>query len=307
MNNLIRALLWCVVFCLPAKVLADNTNAEQAANYYQQQNWLEAIKAYREITNDQPENHIAWFRLGNSLLQTQQGKQALPALEQASKSPVIPAFIIAYHKAQAFKLAGDEDQMWSQLEQAAAAGYSSLASIEQANVWDDIRDNEQFKNVVMAVEKNAKPCEFDPRFREFDFWLGKWAVYGNTEKTGPLYGNNAIEKAQNGCMLLESWTGASGSIGTSMNYFDGTKDKWVQHWVSAGGTTINIEGGLKEGSMVMVGDIFYLNGTAPQVRDFRAKWTPMENGVVRQFFEESTDGGENWYTWFEGFYFPDND
>ncbi|MEM7360151.1 MAG: tetratricopeptide repeat protein [Pseudomonadota bacterium] len=305
MNTLLRSLIISLPICCSGAASAENATADQAAAYYQEQNWLEAIKAYKSITSEQPENYLAWFRLGNSLLQTQQGEQALPALEQASKSPAIPAFIIAYHTAQAHKLSGDEAQMWEQLGQAVASGYSSLATMEQAKIWDDIRAQDKFQSVMKDVEKNAKPCEFDHRFREFDFWLGKWAVYGNVEKTGPLYGNNLLEKAQNGCMVLESWTGASGSIGTSMNYFDGTKDKWVQHWVSAGGTTINIEGGLVDESMVMVGEIFYLNGNAPKVRDFRAKWTPMENGVVRQFFEESTDKGETWYTWFEGFYFPE--
>ena len=305
MNTLIRSLAITLITCCSFTAAAENTSSEQAAAYYQEQNWLEAIKAYKSITDDQPENYIAWFRLANSLLKTQQGEQALPALQQAAKSPAIPAFIIAYHTAQAHKLNADEQQMWEQLNQAATSGYSNLNAITQDAIWEDIRERDQFQSVLKSVEKNAKPCEFDQRFREFDFWLGKWAVYGNLEKTGPLYGNNVLEKAQNGCMVLESWTGASGSIGTSMNYYDGTKDKWVQHWVSAGGTTINIEGGLEEESMVMMGEIFYLNGTAPVVRDFRAKWTPMENGVVRQFFEESTDNGKTWYTWFEGFYFPE--
>jgi len=28
----------------------------------------------------------------------------------------------------------------------------------------------------------------------------------------------------------------------------------------------------------------------------------LPDGRVRQFFEQSTDGGETWTTWFEGFY-----
>jgi hypothetical protein len=35
---------------------------------------------------------------------------------------------------------------------------------------------------------------------------------------------------------------------------------------------------------------------------FRGLWTPLPDGRVRQFFEQSNDGGETWVPWFEGFY-----
>lgn len=160
---------------------------------------------------------------------------------------------------------------------------------------------------IIAQEQQATskthPCQFAPKFSDFNFWLGHWDVYGDIEKTTPLFGTNTIEKDQNGCLVTENWVGASGSTGTSMNYYDGTKEKWVQHWVSATGTVINIEGGLEHNSMTLTGKIFYINTEENPVRDFRGTWTPVKAGVVRQFFEESVDGGKTWYPWFEGFYF----
>jgi hypothetical protein len=41
-------------------------------------------------------------------------------------------------------------------------------------------------------------------------------------------------------------------------------------------------------------------------RPFRGTWTPMEDGVVRQHFEESSNGGQTWTTWFDGYYHPLN-
>ena len=32
-----------------------------------------------------------------------------------------------------------------------------------------------------------------------------------------------------------------------------------------------------------------------------ARWTPREDGLVRQFFEETDDKGK-WQTWFDGYY-----
>jgi hypothetical protein len=161
-----------------------------------------------------------------------------------------------------------------------------------------------------ALKKVASPCLQDEKYRAFDFWLGDWEVYGNLEKTGPLYGHNSISKTEQGCLIMEQWQGASGSTGTSMNYYDGIKNQWVQHWVSGDGTVIDYVGGLidlpgKQQAMQLTGKIFYASSKQqPQVRDFRGTWTPLNNGVVQQLFEESIDGGSTWTVWFNGFYFP---
>jgi len=145
---------------------------------------------------------------------------------------------------------------------------------------------------------------YDEKFNQFDFWLGEWKVYTDINKTSELVGINTIEKLYDGCLIMENWLSATGQPGSSMNYFDGTKNKWVQHWVSTGGVVINLEGGLIKDSMVLTGKIYYQKIDGINLRSLRGKWTSLENGVVRQFFEESIDNGKTWYPWFEGFYFP---
>lgn len=275
----------------------------QAGQLYQSQRWQNAAEAYRKIVTAEPENYAAWYRLAVSEIGARRGKAAMAALQEAKKNPQIPPFLLSYQQARAHKLLGDDKKALKMLEQAADNGYSALASLTNNPFWDDVKDNKQFGSIVNKVDRTARPCAFDDKHKAFNFWLGEWDVYGNQEKTGPLFGKNRIEKQQNGCLMLEHWTGSSGSTGTSMNFYDGTKDKWVQHWVSAGGTVINIEGGLEDGSMVLTGDIFYINNAENPVRAFRGTWTPVSEGVVRQFFEESIDNGESWYPWFEGFYF----
>ena len=39
-------------------------------------------------------------------------------------------------------------------------------------------------------------------------------------------------------------------------------------------------------------------------RPFRMTFTPRDDGSVRQFLEESTDGGKTWSVWFDGRYLP---
>lgn len=141
------------------------------------------------------------------------------------------------------------------------------------------------------------PCESDSRFAEFDFWVGEWDVH---DTTGTFQGSNVIKREQRGCVLVENWTGAGGSTGMSINYFDTKSDEWVQFWLAAGGYYIDIRGGLTDDGMLLTGIIHNMNkGTTTP---FRGLWTALPDGRVRQFFEQSNDGGETWVPWFEGFY-----
>jgi len=149
---------------------------------------------------------------------------------------------------------------------------------------------------VLAQALSPLPCEEDARFQAFDFWVGRWDVFNGQQQ---LVGTNTIEKREQGCMLLEQWTGKGGGTGTSMNFYDIAKAKWVQYWMAANGNAIWLEGGLKEGAMHLVGEWVTLNGT---VTPLRGTWTPLPDGRVRQFFEQSTDGGATWTTWFDGYY-----
>ncbi len=99
-------------------------------------------------------------------------------------------------------------------------------------------------------------------------------------------------------MLRESWRGASGATGSSINYFEPVNRTWRQIWVS---TTANIDisGTAAEGSVVLSGTITY-RATLERF-PFRGSWTRLADGRIRQYFEESREQGV-WQPWFEGFY-----
>ncbi len=304
--------LW--VLCISTNLSAEDLTAT-AAELYAEQNWSEAITAYQQVLNQSddlpaPTIEQAWYRIANAHIQLNQGQAALKANAHLSAATRIPAPQVLYQQAQAHNLVGDEVNMWKTLSKMAASGFSNSNELSTNPMWHKYTQQEQFKSVTKQVDKNLKPCLHDPRYRQFDFWLGRWEVYGNVEKTGPFYGHNTITRTEQGCLIMEQWQGASGSTGTSMNYYDGTIDQWVQRWVSGGGTVIDYAGGLIERpdnsqAMQLVGKIYYASDLQqPQIRDFRGTWTPLDHGVVQQFFEESTDGGKSWYPWFNGFYFP---
>jgi hypothetical protein len=123
-------------------------------------------------------------------------------------------------------------------------------------------------------------CETDPRYAEFDFWLGDWDVYVNGNKAG----ENTITKEEGGCLVLEKWTDVNGGTGQSYNYFNPATGKWRQVWVSSL-ITIDYEGELTaDGSMELVGEITYFHNE--KTLKFLGRWTLQEDGTVRQYFEQ---------------------
>ena len=68
----------------------------------------------------------------------------------------------------------------------------------------------------------------------------------------------------------------------------------------SGGNQVLIRGGLANGSMVLTGTLTTV--ADGKTKRFRGTWTPLDDGRVRQYFEESSDDGDTWTPWFEGFY-----
>ena len=147
--------------------------------------------------------------------------------------------------------------------------------------------------VIQAADRGCP----DPLARQFDFWIGSWEV---SNQDGSVVGHNRIEPILDRCVLQETWAGASGSAGTSLNFFDTARGKWRQFWVWCEGTTLELEGGLVDGAMVLEGDSVEEGKPARN----RITWTKQPDESVRQLWELSRDGGTSWQTLFDGTYRP---
>lgn len=159
-----------------------------------------------------------------------------------------------------------------------------------------------FASVTAAQDEPAptppRPCADAPALSQFDFWVGTWNV---ELPDGREAGVNTITKEQGGCTLVERWTSVNGGTGMSLNYFEPAAGQWVQNWVGADGSVIDIRGGLQpDGSMLLDG--FIAEVGKPGKQRFRGRWTLLDDGRVRQHFELSDDGGNTWQDWFVGLY-----
>jgi hypothetical protein len=140
-----------------------------------------------------------------------------------------------------------------------------------------------------------KPCSA-PEDRQFDFWIGSWSVTANG--TTKVVGTNDVTREFGGCVLQEHWT-AGAFAGTSVNHYDTARHVWHQTWVDSGGNLLLLDGGVRNGAMVM-------SGTHPGARGAkvieRITWTHNADGTVRQLWQASNDGGATWSTSFDGIY-----
>ena len=289
-NN--RNILLLIILFISSFAIAD----EDADTLFLAEKWSEAATAYEARIVEDPNDTTAWVRLALSARKAGRYDTALSALDKA-EAQGFGAIQIGVERVRIDVLTGQTDAAMEKLQRLVDGGFTALAFIRNDPILGSLAGNAAFDRMSDELEKIAYPCENDPVFAEFDFWIGEWDVHG---PGGQIAGSNVITREQRGCYLQEKWTSASGGGGDSINYVDKITGEWVQIWNDASGGQINTRGGMTDEGMRMVGTLHTV-GTDTTI-PFRALWTLLPDGRVRQFFEQSDDGGETWVSWFEGFY-----
>jgi len=150
--------------------------------------------------------------------------------------------------------------------------------------------------LLLAQSALAGNCDTH-QHRRFDFWIGEWRV---EDPSGKVVGRNRIERILDGCALRESWQGGSGYNGHSLNTWDPASGHWLQFWTDNHDLTLHLSGGWTGERMTLEGTREDAEGR--EVTD-RISWTPRENGIVRQHWQQAVDGAE-FKTVFDGRYVP---
>ena len=140
------------------------------------------------------------------------------------------------------------------------------------------------------------PCKSRPEYRQFDFWVGEWDV---RNPQGQQAGTNSVQLILGDCVVFENWTGARGGHGKSFNVYNAAKGKWQQTWVDNSGGVLELFGEYKDGAMRLAGETKRPDG---KVTTERLTFTKLDDGGVRQLWEQSTDGGKTWTIAFDGTY-----
>jgi hypothetical protein len=153
--------------------------------------------------------------------------------------------------------------------------------------------------LVTLGQADAVPsCEKSPQ--PLAFWLGHWDVLVD----GKLGGRNYVERALDGCAVIEHWDDVSGSKGLSLFYFEPRTAQWKQVWVTDHALA---PGGLKEKAMIFAApDRVRFQGTIWVKPDRivldRTTLRKLNEDEVSQIIEHSVDGGSSWTTSFDAIY-----
>jgi hypothetical protein len=252
--------------------------------------------AYAALAESESADGQAWYDLAGTARAAGAADVAERALRQAEGLQYSP-LRIGLERARIAIVQQNPRAATGELQKIADSGFTGVQVITNDPLISRLAGYGPYDVLIESMSVQAFPCEHENRFREFDFWVGVWEV---RTANGQLAGHNTIRSAERGCVLTEHWTSATGGTGMSVNYLDQSKDKWVQVWMAADGSQITISGGLTDAGMSLRGTLHNVGsgGTLP----FRGLWTPLPDGRVRQFFEQSSDGGSSWVPWFEGFY-----
>lgn len=256
-----------------------------AANeFFKQQKWQEAVKAYGEVIKDEPNNGRAWYFLASSLHTLGKYEEAIKAFEKNVAIAQNPNSM--YNIACGYSRLKQTDKAFEWLEKSLNAG--AFVNIETDEDLANIRGDARFKKMTELADRLKRPCIYSAEARQFDFWIGDWDVYNTA---GQKAGTNSVLAFSNGCGLMENWTSALRGDGKSINYYDASTKKWYQHWIGSGGGALRYEGNLTGNEMRFEG---FTLGTDSKKTLQKLTFFKLDENTVRQLFEASTDDGKTW-------------
>ena len=127
-----------------------------------------------------------------------------------------------------------------------------------------------------------------PEARQFDFWLGEWALtWGETGQ-----GTNRVTAVLDGRVIQEDFDGtpAIPLKGLSVSTYNSALGKWQQTWVDNSGSYLDFVGEFADGKMVLSREATVQDKPVKQ----RMVWYNIAEDELDWNWERSDDGGETW-------------
>ena len=124
--------------------------AAKAQAHYLAQEWAEAAVAYQRLVKENPNDPVAWHRLGTSQIYLRQLPDAIKSLEQAIKIGG-GAALDFYNLACALALSGEREKALDNLEKAINAGFTDRQQYETDSDLDSLRETGRFKELLKTL------------------------------------------------------------------------------------------------------------------------------------------------------------
>lgn len=152
--------------------------------------------------------------------------------------------------------------------------------------------------LALPAQRPAPPppaCDA-PAFHALDFWVGEWEV---SNAAGNVIAKSSIGRSHAGCSITEHWMPFQGPDGESISWYTAGDSTWHQQWVGGGGWIARLAGWAHHDTVTIVETESSLPATAGKNR---ISYTLLPDGRVKQWQDNSTDGGKTWTGQFVGYY-----
>ena len=157
--------------------------------------------------------------------------------------------------------------------------------------------------LIIAVPAQAQtapppqpaPCASDPLFRLQDFTLGSWEVSRNGVKSADVQ----MDRALDGCAILEHWTALPGKRGNGIGLFTYSRvlNAWTYAWASETGAATMFTGQSVSATEIRYDTERPLPAGGKRLRRWTLSLLP--DGRIRELSVGSEDGGTVWATEYE--------
>jgi len=121
--------------------------------------------------------------------------------------------------------------------------------------------------------------------KQFDFWLGEWAVTWGEDGTG----TNHVTRILDEKIVQENFNGGE-LHGLSFSAFDKERGLWCQTWVDNSGGYLDFTGEFSGGKMILSRDAIVQGQACKQ----RMVWFDIESDKFEWNWERSDDNGATW-------------
>lgn len=261
-----------------------------ADSLYLLEQWEPAAAAYRQaLQTGKADPFWSNFRLAICYQNLEQDEAAIPYFRESVQNGQLPYPM--YFLSVSLAKTNQPDSAFVWLEKAIMAGYPPPEQMEQQAGFENLKTDPRWQALLIKANKQAHPCRFEPKAREFDFWIGEWKVFN---PAGVQVGESSVKLILDECVIFENWTNRVGSEGKSFNMYDAAAGIWRQTWVDQNGSWTEFRGGWNGSHMRITTD--NVKQTDGSLKKRRMTFTPMEDGSVRQHGEMSDDDGKSWTT-----------
>jgi len=259
---------------------------QEADRYLQTMDWSHAVDAYDKVVRRSPGNAQAWFHLGVAATRVQDFRRATEAFEKAGTLGLGESPKMAWEAALAYARLKRADKTIDWLSIVVGGGLRSQVLTSTPEL-EFVRADPSFQALLARAVGNDRSCTA-AAYKALDFWVGDWAVY---DEDRVRVGTSRVARTPDGCALIETWSGALGDGGRSVNYYVPETGRWAQVWIGDTGGVVQQAGVVADGELRLQGETVRADGSKVMNRQTLSQ---IGAGRVRQRIEISQDAGRSW-------------